>query len=316
MVKYSVGTGHVILGRKEASSVVKNLVPYKEGHYYVRFRAIGCLEVDGDNQNGDGFPFIWFEDERSGFGFTSFRGKRAFVEHQSDDIRNSIGELPDAYLNRFVLPDGYGKYAEVPREGRHQVFAHPNQADGSIEVLMDIDPVLLNNQAKVGDSLARTRSASLLRMLDQDYPVGCSMGVNVSYSTCSVCGNRARTEKDYCPDVAYSKRGSKLIGANQIRDLLDKNILEPEWIKHILPREGDRKDIFSGVSNRMVLARVFEINHELNFFELSLVANPAYPKGWKLEKIGKSNKNMLKSAKIDFKLVTNDVLLSKFDELE
>lgn len=239
---------------------------------YIRFRAIGNLEVDGPNCNFDGFPYDQFLDSRSGYGYASFINKHAFIEHNSDDISKSIGSLLGAYLNRFDL-SAYGnrEWEDLSSEERIEVLTNREpEEDGSIEVLMAVDSHL---------------SPSVARMIDTDTEVGCSMGTNIDYSDCSVCGNRARFEYEYCNHVAYSKGATVLIPANQIRNLLKEGKLRPEWIKWVLHREADQKEVLKGNTSRMVTATVFEINFGLSFFELSVVANPAYIRGYKLEKI-------------------------------
>jgi hypothetical protein len=152
---------------------------------YVRFRAIGNLEVDGPNANFDAFPYGEFEDERPNYGYKSFEGKRAFVEHSSQNIENSIGSLFGSYLNRFNTSKFGGAFwRELNDNQRLEILA--NRAideDGSIEVLMGIDKKL---------------SPSIARMVETDSPTGCSMGTNIDYSECSVCGNRAYFEHQYC----------------------------------------------------------------------------------------------------------------------
>ena len=112
---------------------------------YVRFRAIGCLEIDGPNANFDAFPYGEFEDNRPNYGYKSFEGKRAFIEHLSDNIENSIGSLYGAYLNRFDTSTfGYALWKELNGDQRKSVLAlcsdtSTDIGDGSIEVLMGID---------------------------------------------------------------------------------------------------------------------------------------------------------------------------------
>ena len=92
---------------KDGSRVIRKVVKYNPEFVYARFKAIGSLEVDGPNANADGFPYPEFLDSRAGYGYQSFIGKHAFVEHASDNINNAIGDLYAAYLNRFDI----NKYA-------------------------------------------------------------------------------------------------------------------------------------------------------------------------------------------------------------
>ena len=253
------------------ASDMQKITPVNLDFRYIRFRAIGNLCVDGPNANYDGFPYGEFLSSEPGYGYQSFVGKHAFVEHNSDNVEKSIGSLLGAYLNRFDTSKYEREWNDLTSAERIEVLNNrPENEDGSIEVLMAVDSKL---------------SPSIARMIDTDSEVGCSMGCNISYSDCSICGNRARTELEYCNHVAYSKGSTVLVPANQIRNLLKEGKLRPEWIKWVLKREADQREVLSGKTSRMVTATVFEINYGLSFFELSVVANPAYIRGYKLEKI-------------------------------
>ncbi|MFA5365785.1 MAG: hypothetical protein WC325_11450, partial [Candidatus Bathyarchaeia archaeon] len=133
LVKRAFVQGKVIpkLVSKSGERIV---APYDPNQFrYIRFRAIGNLEVDGQNGNGDGFPYQYFEDERPGFGFGSFRNKHAHVEHTSDlGYDGAIGDLPDAYLNRFIYPSDYPRrFSDLSPQQRMKVLNSPNQRDGS-----------------------------------------------------------------------------------------------------------------------------------------------------------------------------------------
>ena len=255
-----------------ADHSVQKIVKFNPDFVYARFKAIGCLCVDGPNANADAFPYLEFLDSRAGYGYQSFIGKHAFVEHSSDDINNAIGNLHSAYLNRFDISK-FGNNVQWPDlndQDRHHILANraPHE-DGSIEVLMAID---------------RKLSPKIARMLETDSPVGCSMGTNIDYSECTICGSRAYVEENYCPHIKFSKGQNVLVPASQISDLVKKGTIKLEWLPFILNRAQDLKAVASG-RNRMVYAKAFEVNYGLSFFELSVVANPAFHRGYKLEKI-------------------------------
>jgi len=260
------------VGRFYKMSNIQRIENVDPDYYYIRTRAIGNLEIDGDNGNNDGFPYSQFIDDRPHYGYKSFEGKDAFVEHQSNDIRNSIGTLPASYLNAFNLPKKYSSWFDIPDRERVDVLGVPGQKDGSIEVLMKID---------------KERAPTIGRKIDKGEPLHVSMGTNVDYSTCSVCGNTAHFEHQFCDDIKWNKGGTKLVPAEQIRGLIKNGTFESPWLKWVLPRENDRQEVLNKKSNHMVLARVFEINYGLQFFELSVVSNPAFDRGHVLEKIAK-----------------------------
>ena len=255
---------------------LQKVVKYNPDFVYARFRAIGNLEVDGANANHDAFPYPEFLDERPGYGYRSFEGKHAFVEHASDTINNAIGDLHASYLNRFDIAKYHPKdWKQLADNERIEVLgSRGKHEDGSIEVLMAVDKKL---------------APKIARMLETGSPTGCSMGTNIDYSECSVCGNRAHFEHQYCPHIKFSKGQNVFIPANQITGLLEKGNLRAEWLPHIVSRVEDIKAIKEG-SRKMVYAKVFEVNYGLSFFELSVVANPAFTRGYKLEKVASVRK--------------------------
>lgn len=283
----------------------KKIVPIGEGNArFLRFRAISALETDGPNGNWDSFLYEDFIDDEPGYGYKSFIGKHAHHEHNSaEGERGSIGTLVDSYLNKFHYNN-----IEFPKEAkqssirnkidpnwlalldpkyssiREKVLSLPDQRDGSIEVLMKIDFDLVNS-SKIN---AKTRQflQRLSKMIDSGQKLYCSMGTNVQESTCSVCGNVARFASEYCDHLKRGRKGSLVITpANQIRDLLSNNKLRPEWLKHIVMSKYDTNEILDGISNKGVAVRSQEINHKLSFFELSIVATPAFSRADALEKV-------------------------------
>ena len=268
-----------VVGRHTATAAdhtVQKVVKFNPDFVYARFKAIGCLCVDGPNANADGFPYDQFLDSRAGYGYQSFIGKHAFVEHGSDNINNAIGNLHSAYLNRFNTSKYSNKEWQLLNgTERHYVLANRNpHEDGSVEVLMAID---------------RQLSPKIARMLETESPVGCSMGTNIDYSECTICGNRAYVEENYCPHIKFSKGQNVLVPAGQISELIKKGTIKTEWLPFILYRAQDLKAVASDV-RRMVYAKAFEVNYGLSFFELSVVANPAFHRGYKLEKIASTSK--------------------------
>ncbi|MFA5398665.1 MAG: hypothetical protein WC346_21805 [Methanogenium sp.] len=272
----------------------KRIVPVDPDFRYLRFKAIGNLEVSkprgGFNGNIDGFPVKYFEDDEPGYGYKSFIGKRAHYEHNSSlGKKGSIGDLPDAYLNRFVYPEGISGWKDLDgskfAKQRQEILDTPNQKDGSIEVLMKIDTSLLHKKSVIEPKTLRGLER-LVRMIDSGQRISCSMGTNVQYSTCSTCGNEAKFASDYCDHLTRGRKGAlTIVTANQVRDLLDKDKLRPEWLKHVVASQYDIDEILKGSSNKGVAVINGEINHKLSFFELSVVGTPAYEIADALEKI-------------------------------
>jgi len=117
------------------------------------------------NDNYDEFPA-----EEIKKGYRTFVGKPVFVNHHNDDHRRMRGLIIDAALHEDRNPDG--------------------TPDTWVEGLMEIDALRYPKlaQAIIAGHIERT-----------------SMGVDVKYSVCSACGNKATTPMDYCHHVPGMK---------------------------------------------------------------------------------------------------------------
>jgi hypothetical protein len=165
------------------------------------------------NDNYDEFPAE--EIER---GYRSFIGKPVFVNHHNEDHRRARGVIIDAVLHKDANPDG--------------------SPDSWVEGLQEIDALTYPRLAKaiIAGDIDRT-----------------SMGVDVAYSICSVCANKATTPLEYCRHIPAMK-GMK-----------------------VLRRTADG-------SSRSELVR--ERCHGLSFFENSLlVEEPADPTAYFLGQV-------------------------------
>ncbi len=283
---------------KTATLHEKKIIPVNNKEFrYLRFRAIGNAEVAGPNGNFDAFSYENFEDSEPGFGYRSFIGKRAHYEHNSQyQLAGSIGDLPDAYLNAFIYPENIKEknWADLLgnkfNEKRASILAMPSQKAGDIEVLMRIDTTLI----KSGTLNIQTENAlkRIIRTIDTGQTLTCSMGTSCMFSHCSVCGNEAKFASEYCSHLKNRKGGLTVLAANEVRDLLDKERLRPEWLKYLTASSYDVDEILKGSSNKSIAMRNVEFNHKLSFFELSIVGIPAYPAAKQLEKIArKSDEN-------------------------
>jgi hypothetical protein len=119
------------------------------------------------------------------------------------------------------------------------IDAFLNKDDQCVECLIAVDK-------KSHPQLARDIETGVMHSV--------SMGTRVGWSECSVCGNNARTERDYCSHIANYK-GMKV------------GFLT-----------NDAKHKFGKFA-------VHEVNHDLEFIELSWVSVPAFQDAYVLEKI-------------------------------
>lgn len=117
------------------------------------------------NDNFDEFPA-----EEIASGYLSFIGKPVFVNHHNDNHRRMRGVIIDAVLHKDANPDG--------------------SKDWWVEGLMEVDAIRFPKLAKaiVRGDIQRT-----------------SMGVDVKYSLCSICGRKATTPAEYCNHIPRSK---------------------------------------------------------------------------------------------------------------
>lgn len=157
------------------------------------------------NDNHDAFPAD--EIEKS---YRTFLGKPVFVNHHNANHRRARGVIVAVALHRDRNPDG--------------------TPDTWVEGLMEVDALKFPRLAK----------AVITRRIDKT-----SMGVDVEWSRCSACGNRAESPADYC--------------------------------RH-LPAMKGKKFRQRGPDGKVREEIIHEICHGLSFFENSLlVEDPADP---------------------------------------
>jgi hypothetical protein len=153
------------------------------------------------------------------------------------------------------------------------VDAYMNNEDQCVECLIAVD---------------KKSHPQLCRDIDTGTVNSVSMGTRVGWSECSVCGNIARTEDDYCQHIRNHK-GQKF----------------GSYVNNAAHRFGEWP--------------VHEVNHQLEFIELSWVSVPAFKEANILERLASLNikeedKDILdinKNAYVDLKNV-----LSVKSELE
>ena len=134
------------------------------------------------NDNWDTFPA---DELRKSW--RTFIGKPVFVNHHNDDIGRKRGVIIDAALHDDKAPDGTD--------------------DTWVEVLMEID----------AKRFPRLAMALIKHEIERT-----SMGTDVLESTCSYCGNVARTPDQYCAHVKRMK-GQRLRRKNangEVEDVL------------------------------------------------------------------------------------------------
>lgn len=121
---------------------------------------------------------------------------------------------------------------------------------------------------KINKSVAN--AASIVAKIKNGEPIFVSMGCTVDHDVCSICGNKAKTRREYCDHLRYN-------------------------IKKILP-DG---------------RQVYAINPNPRFFDISIVAKPADPTAFTLDKRASLNGY----ANCDFMTKTSAELGEEYEDL-
>lgn len=152
---------------------LKQISERKDDFLYVVARAISCEELYGCNNNGDAFPAAELEAS-----FRTFVGCGHFVDHDTGRAESVRGIVLDAHWHPVI---------EIP-EG--QLVSGDMDQGGYITLLLGIDRRQFPQYASQVESGTANRF---------------SMGVRVTRSQCSVCGNWAQTERDFCEHIPNLK---------------------------------------------------------------------------------------------------------------
>lgn len=155
-------------------------------------------------------------DTRGEYGFKTFKGRPAFVDHNNNNPKRARGVIVDQLL--YVEPSN-NKYAS---DDYWSSAPDNHKPETWVELLIEVD-------AKSFPKLARYIKEGKVNAV--------SMGCNVDYTTCSICGNKAHTTDQYCKHI--KRKGSKYITKDGIEKV------------------------------------AYEDCHGVNFFEISFVFDPA-----------------------------------------
>jgi hypothetical protein len=136
------------------------------------------------NDNHDTFPGEEIEK-----GYRSFLGKPVFVNHHNANHRRSRGVIVAVALHRDANRDG--------------------TPDTWVEGLMEVDAVRFPKLAK----------AILAGRVNRT-----SMGVDVDWSTCSACGNKATSPAEYCKHLPAMK-GKKIRQRNKATGKVEEKLI-------------------------------------------------------------------------------------------
>jgi len=196
----------------------KRIAPIKGDFLYGR-----AMAVHGDDSNNNGDLFEWGSKE----------------DRDSPELLRF-----DPKLGKYVYQTFIGKGFYKDHKNDSVTYSKgilldsvANHARKGIEVLFAVD---------------KKKDEDLARGIEQGYITDVSMGCRVGFSICSICGNQATNEEQYCTHVKLHKAG-----------------------------------LFSGKETGWVSKPVYEINRNVEFIELSAVTTGADSRAKIIEKVAR-----------------------------
>lgn len=180
----------------------------EQGFMYVRARAISSRI----NKNWDSWPsvelaggqdlfdshlsasrtsFTVQADRDRKYGFSTFLGKPIFVDHHNSDPSRARGVVVDAKLHvedaKTSSIDSYYSSSDVD-----PLHLPPTW----VELLMEVDAQQYPRLAKALLDGSKDSSSGI---------DGFSMGANVAWTECNICGNKAEEENEFCEHIRLGK---------------------------------------------------------------------------------------------------------------
>lgn len=159
---------------------MKKVAIRKDDFLYVVARAISSENTYGPNNNGDGFPR-----QELMVGYPTFRGVGHYVDHATERTEAVRGIVLDSHWH----PPIEVKEGQLLQQADLDHNGQPDRGD-YVSVLLAIDR---RNFPTYADQVERGMANRF------------SMGVRVARSQCSICGNWAQTEEDFCPHIPNFK---------------------------------------------------------------------------------------------------------------
>lgn len=154
---------------KEASDLSKEISDFiadhnfdREKYVYVLINALGAEEIYGPNKNGDAFP-EYYDEKKSLIANNKKYGYKTFEE---------FGKLYKHHVNK----DKKKSYGDV-------LLSVYNETMKRVELVVRMNRKLAPNECAKAD---------------RGEIISTSMGTKVPYDVCSICGNKAKKQKDYC----------------------------------------------------------------------------------------------------------------------
>ena len=170
-----------------------------DNYTFIRNRSISSHEFWGPNQNWDSFP-----DNELRTKFSTFLNCRVDVDHIWNDDMDTIGIVLDSsYIPPQILITAQNElipYKENILKDLLEEGQNIKIIGGYIENLLAID-----------NERAEAHTPGLTTAIKNGEVSDTSMGCSCELSECSICGNIAKNEGQFCNDILYSK-GKKIDG--------------------------------------------------------------------------------------------------------
>ena len=191
----------------------------RELNSYVLVNALGAGEFFGSNINADYFPWESLKHEGMDYGYQTFLNANAFLHHRNKP-----------HLGHII----YGK----------PVFSALNIPMKRVELIVKLEREICRNQG----------GGMVLDRIDRGEFPDVSMGCKVPYDVCSICGNKASGDDDYCIHLKPPPEFAAEYGKNKI--LPDGRKI---FMYNLTPRFFDISFVFIGADKTAkVMTRLVE----------------------------------------------------------
>jgi len=219
-----------------------------DNYLYIRNRSVSGLDTWGFNSNFDAFP-----SEELQSAYKTFVRVGISVDHINNGEEDLIGLVLDSeYVpkqlycinDNTLFPFSEEKRASLIKEGK------------KLKVVGDY----VENLLCIDKKLANEKRAGLVQAILNGEVTDTSMGTSVQESECSICGNVARGEHEYCEHIKCKRCGNRA------------------------PKNGEKECLHSNDKGRMISYNghnpkyCYEINRGLDFFEDSIILSETFAK--------------------------------------
>ena len=165
-----------------------------EKYTLLRNRSISCMELYGPNQNADAFPEKELKEK-----YSTFKDCRITVDHiYNDNPDNIIGIVLSSI---YVEPQIY-----IPSENKLEPYDEDKvKKYADLGKGMKLVGGYIENLLAIDNERAEKHTPGIVEAIKNGEITDTSMGCSVTLSICSVCGNEAETEEQFCNHIKHHK---------------------------------------------------------------------------------------------------------------